>query len=326
MEWLVTSVVPAAAAGGGWFGPYRVVRMISRGGMGVVYEAEDPRAARTVALKVLPTLGLPDPRDQARFRREIELAAQLEHPHIVPILDFGTCGGIPYCTMELIEGQNLRTLIRSLRHAGPHESNGSDMPERMSRLTGDPYWRFAARIGAQTARALAFAHSREIWHRDIKPSNLLLDAQGNIHVADFGLAKAGEKSDLTETGDLAGTLRYMAPERLEGGGGPWSDVYSLGLTLYELLVLRPAFETWDRSRLIRAIAQETPRRPRSLDRAIPRDLETIVRRAIEKEPAHRYPTAAALADDLERFLSGRPILGRPVALWRRAGPGPGGTG
>ncbi len=180
------------------------------------------------------------------------------------------------------------------------------------------YWRFVARVGVQAARALAYAHEQGILHRDVKPSNLLLDRRGNIHVTDFGLGKAGESPDLTATGDLAGTLRYLAPERLDGWSDPRSDVYSLGLTLYELLVLHPAFEGNDRSRLITAIARTAPRRPRAIDRAIPRDLETIVLRAIEKEPGHRYSMAAALADDLERFLTGRPILGRPVALWRRA--------
>jgi len=328
VEWLVASVVPAVTTKGAWFGPYRVVRMISRGGMGVVYEAEDPTAARRVALKVLPTLGLPDPRHEERFRREIELAARLNHPHIVPILDFGTFGGIPFCTMELIEGQDLRAMIRSLRRVdlnAPGDLIQSGLlktiglaEQGLSPETPPEYFRFVARVGAQAARALAHAHAQGIWHRDIKPSNLLLDGDGKIHITDFGLAKAGENPDLTETGDLAGTLRYLAPERLEGWSGPWSDVYSLGLSLYELLVLRPAFESPLRSRLIQSIARESPRRPRSINRAIPRDLDTVVRRAIEKEPGHRYPTAAALADDLERFLSGRPILGRPVSPWRRA--------
>ena len=144
MEGLVVSMVPAVAAAGAWFGPYRVVRMIDRGGMGVVYEAEaeDPAGTRRVALKVLPSLGLPDPRDQERFRREIELAGRLDHPHIVPILDLGTIGGIPYCTMELIEGQDLRTTIRSLCRADPTDRDGQG-----------PYWQFVARVGAQAARA-----------------------------------------------------------------------------------------------------------------------------------------------------------------------------
>jgi eukaryotic-like serine/threonine-protein kinase len=330
VEWLVTSVVPAVAAGA-WFGPYRVVRRISRGGMGVVYEAIEPTTSRRVALKVLSTLGLPDPVEQERFRREIDLASKLDHAHIVPILEFGAAGGIPYCTMELIEGQDLRSVIRCLGRAVPETDLSSMATARaavyqavglrewgLSAEALPHYWRFVAQVGSQAARALAHAHSREIFHRDIKPSNLLLDVRGDVHVADFGLARTAGKSDLTETGDLAGTLRYLAPERLHGGCGPWSDIYSLGLTLYELLVLRPAFETIDRSRLIRVIAEESPRRPRAIKPSIPRDLESIVLRAIEKEPSHRYPTADAMADDLDRFLTGRPILGKPVASWRRA--------
>ncbi len=336
IEWLVTSNVRAMPAAGAWFGRYRVVGVIGQGGMGVVYQAEEPGTKRRVALKALSMLGSPDPRDEERFRREIELAARLDHPHIVRVVDSGRVGGIPYCTMELIEGDDLRTIIRSLRRADRKLTEGGldclttgpartavfgavGLPERgPSAETGPEYWRFVARVGAQAARALAHAHRQDIWHRDIKPSNLLVDTQGNIHVTDFGLAKAGAHLDLTETGDVAGTLRYLAPERLEGLCGPWSDVYSLGLTLYELLVLRPAFESLVRSRLIQAIARQSPRRPRAINRSIPRDLDTIVCHAIEKEPSHRYSTAAALADDLERFLTGRPILGRPVAPWRRA--------
>jgi eukaryotic-like serine/threonine-protein kinase len=334
--WLITSVVPAVAAEGAWFGKYRVLRTIGRGGMGVVYEAEGPAIGQRVALKVLPTLGLPDPHDHERFRREIELAFRLDHPQIVPILDFGSFGGIPFCTMELIDGYDLRRVIRLLRRKDhPARADGLDLSnpkpvcEEVFQAIGLPepglsaedlpgYLRFVASVGVQAGRALAYAHGKGISHRDIKPSNLLLDTQGKIHITDFGLAKAAESPDLTVTGDLGGTLRYMAPERLDGWSDPRSDVYSLGLTLYELLLLRPAFESIDRSRLINAITREAPRRPRSVNRAIPRDLELIIQRAIEKEPGHRYPTAAALADDLERFLAGRQIVGRPVALWRRA--------
>ena len=197
--------------------------------------------------------------------------------------------------MELIDGHDLRRVIRSLRRNDrPAAAEGHDgssaksvreaaifqaigLPEAgLSAETLPGYWRLVARVGVQAARALAYAHGQGISHRDIKPSNLLLDAQGNIHITDFGLAKAAESADLTATGDLGGTLRYLAPERLDGWSDPRSDVYSLGLTLYELLVLRPAFEGIDRSRLINAIARESPRRPRAINRAIPRDLERIV--------------------------------------------------
>ena len=172
-----------------------------------------------------------------------------------------------------------------------------------------PFFRSVAQIGRQVAQGLSHAHSRGILHRDIKPSNLLLDTAGVVWITDFGLAKA-EEDGLTATGDILGTLRYMAPERFSGAGDAHSDVYSLGLTLYELLALRPAFETSDRLRLIEEIKSKDPLSLRSIDGRIPRDLETIVRKAIDKEPARRYSSAEAMAEDLRRFLDNEPILAR----------------
>ena len=172
------------------------------------------------------------------------------------------------------------------------------------------------------ADALENAHSQGVLHRDIKPSNLLLDNQGTVWVTDFGLAKAtaAEGDDLTHTGDIVGTLRYMAPERFGGQSDASADIYSLGLTLYELLVLAPAFDETDPKRLIHQVTHEEPPRPRKKDPAIPRDLETIVLKATEREPARRYATAQALSEDLERFLEDRPILARAISagerLWR----------
>jgi serine/threonine protein kinase len=153
-----------------------------------------------------------------------------------------------------------------------------------------------ARIGRQVAAALAHAHARGIIHRDIKPSNLLLDAEGIVWITDFGLAKM-EEGTLTMTGDIVGTLRYMAPERFRGEADARSDIYSLGLTLYELLAFRPAFESHDRLQLIEQIKNDDPARPRSLDARIPRDLETIVLKAIDKDPRRRYATAAKMGED-----------------------------
>jgi hypothetical protein len=169
----------------------------------------------------------------------------------------------------------------------------------------------------QVAEALAYATSQGILHRDIKPSNLLLDMQGTVWVTDFGLAKAADSEDLTHTGDVVGTLRYMAPERLQGKSDPRCDVYSLGITLYELLTLRPAFIDADRARLMQRVAQEEPPRPRKLDRRIPRDLETIVLKAMDKEPARRYAASAEVAEDLRRFLTDRPVRARPVGVLER---------
>src|SRR5262249_15239364 len=155
--------------------------------------------------------------------------------------------------------------------------------------------------------ALEYAHRQGVVHRDIKPSNLLLDARGTIWVTDFGLAKEEGVEELTQSGDIVGTLRYMAPERFQGRADPRSDVYGLGVTLYELLTLRPAFDDTNRGRLIERVLHEEPVRPRQLGPRIPRDLETIVLKAMAREPGDRYPTAEALAEDLRRFVADRPI-------------------
>src|SRR5213080_4600593 len=173
----------------------------------------------------------------------------------------------------------------------------------------------------QVADALAHAASQGILHRDVKPSNLLLDDTGNVWVTDFGLAKAaGDSDDLTHTGDVLGTLRYMAPERFNGQGDLRSDVYSLGLTLYELLTLRPAFDESDRNRLVKQVMHDEPVRPRKLNKGVPRDLETVVLRAIARDPAHRYQIPADMAEDLKRFVEYRPVRARRISeaekLWR----------
>jgi serine/threonine protein kinase len=196
-----------------------------------------------------------------------------------------------------------------------HAEAGSDTAR--SGLAGSregKYFREVARVGVQVAEALAHAHKQGILHRDVKPSNLLLDAQGTVWVTDFGLAKAAGSDNLTGSGDVVGTLRYLAPERFAGRSDPRGDVYGLGATLYELLTLRPAFDEPDRACLIKRVTHGAPLRPRQLDGHIPRDLETIVLKALAREPAERYPTAEALADDLRRFLLDRPIRAR------RAGP------
>ncbi len=174
-----------------------------------------------------------------------------------------------------------------------------------------------ARIGVQVAEALAHAHAQGILHRDIKPSNLLLDREGTVWVTDFGLAKAVGGEDLTHTGDIVGTLRYMAPERFQGSGDLRADLYALGLTLYELLALRPAFNESDRASLIRQVTQEDPPRLRKLNRHVPHDFETIIHKSIARDPRQRYENARALADDLLRFLDGRPILARRVSASER---------
>ncbi len=207
--------------------------------------------------------------------------------------------------------------------AGSSHATANDPAGSSSTIVTQPqaqYYHGVARMGVQVAEALAYAHQQGVLHRDIKPSNLLVDVQGTVWVTDFGLAKAEGADDLTRTGDVVGTLRYMAPERFDGRSDPRSDVYSLGLTLYEMVTLEPAFRGTDRAQLVERILHEEPVRPRQVDPHVPRDLETIVLKAIDRDSARRYPTAAALAEDLRCFLEDRPIRARRVGvrerLWR----------
>jgi WD40 repeat protein len=193
---------------------------------------------------------------------------------------------------------------------GSSEPSGSSDPDRQ-------YYRSVARIGIQVAEALEYANRQGILHRDVKPSNLLLDNHGNVWVADFGLAKTGEADDLTHTGDILGTIRYMAPERFAGHCDARSDVYSLGLTLYELVALRPAFEASDRQVLMERVLHEEPERLKKRAPGVPRDLETIIAKAMARDPAARYATAAALAEDLRRFVEDRPIRARRISPMER---------
>jgi serine/threonine protein kinase/WD40 repeat protein len=191
-------------------------------------------------------------------------------------------------------------------------------PSTLSGLSETPYYRGVAQLGVQAAEALAYAHRHGILHRDVKPSNLLLGTDGTLWISDFGLAKGDDSTALTHTGDLVGTLRYLAPERFQGRADARSDIYSLGLTLYELLALRPAFDTADRVRLMKQVLHDSPPPPRRLDGGVPRDLETIVLKAMAREPEQRYATATALADDLRQFLAGKPIRARRSSVLERA--------
>jgi serine/threonine protein kinase/WD40 repeat protein/tetratricopeptide (TPR) repeat protein len=410
-------------------GDYRIVREVGRGGMGVVYEAEQISLGRRVALKVLPAHVVGDRKALERFHREAKAAARLHHTNIVPVFDVGNEGDTAFYAMQFIQGQGLDQVIaelarlrglagtsagkdpselvrarepnelvetRSMGAAGPRNlvldhvarslltgqlmsetlnspantAEAGAEPERRNTFGPDvtlgdgpgnsgqdffesrpaadapssavlpggtavsmmdssgrrqPFFRSVALVGRQAAQGLAFAHSRGIIHRDIKPSNLLLDTAGVVWITDFGLAKA-EEDNLTATGDILGTLRYMAPERFRGEGDARVDVYALGLTLFELLTLRPAYGASDRLKLIEQVKAEEPTTPRSIDRRIPRDLETIVLKAIEKEPKSRYQTAEAMAEDLRRFLADEPIKARQVSTserywrWARRNP------
>jgi WD40 repeat protein len=289
-----TASLPAAAEA---WGDFRIVRQIGRGGMGVVCEAYQGSLNRHVAVKFLPECG-----DPARFRREAKAAGRLHHTNIVPVFGVGEHRGRAYYVMPYIAGRALDVVLKE--RAGTAVGDGG-APGRF----GD---REAARIGLQVAEALAYAHEQGVIHRDIKPSNLLLDDQGTVWVTDFGLAyDACETQTLTHTGDFLGTLRYLAPERLGGRGDARSDLYGLGATLYELVCGRPAYAEGDRAVLMHRLLEDDPPRPRQVDPRIARDLETIVLKAMARDPQRRYVTAEALAQDLRRFLADEPILARP---------------
>jgi serine/threonine protein kinase len=365
-------------------GDYRILREVGRGGMGVVYEAEQVSLGRRVALKVLPSAAALDPRRRQRFQIEAQAAAQLRHPHIVPIFNVGCERGTHFYAMQFVDGRSMADVVRELRHgdealadegrssttvvrertgvaahpAGASETGsarmaapGPSVPDpdkdvpigsatvsawRPGPSTGVPhvtpaavgtahagpaFCRDVARLGAEAADALHHAHGLGILHRDIKPANLLIDRDGALWITDFGLARLPGDLGVTHTGDMVGTLRYMSPEQAEARGGvvdQRTDIYALGLTLYELLTLRPAFVGLDHRELLRQIALDEPIAPRRLNPAVPRDLETIVLKAIAKDPSCRYSTAQELSADLRRFLDDRPILARRPGLPGRA--------
>jgi serine/threonine protein kinase/WD40 repeat protein len=273
---------------------------IARGGMGVVYRARQLSLKRDVALKVLLSAQFSNVASVKRFRREAESAASLNHPNIVSIYEIGEEQGKPYFSMELVEGRNLAELTRE-----------QPLPARE-----------AASLLQTIAEAVQFAHAKGLLHRDLKPSNVIVDAAGVPHVTDFGLAKLSDaEHDLTVTGQVLGTPSYMSPEQAEPGRGKTStasDVYSLGAILYHLLTARPPFIAETLTQTLRLVAEGEPVAPRLLNPVVPRDLETICLKCLEKEPARRYGTAQELAAELGRYLRGEPILARPVSPAGRA--------
>ncbi len=373
---------------------YRILREIGRGGMGVVYEAEQRTLKRRVALKVLPCTNADSERSRQRFQREAESAARLHHSNIVPVFGTGEHGGMVYYVMQLIEGVGLDAVVDELgrlcrdgvptphadraRHDGepaPHISQAASValalhhgdfardgrasrsvdshqltdlstangtragasqgtvssatslpdaeiatqPPSGERRRGDSYWRSVANIGIQLADALHHAHQHGIVHRDIKPSNLLLDQHGVVWITDFGLAKQDDHDQVTRTGDIVGTLRYMAPEQLTGHSDARSDVYSLGCTLYEFLTFRPVFGDTKIGRLVQEKCRGVPQSPRSINPDVPRDLETIVLKCCAGAPSERYHDAGELLLDFQRFIDDRPILARRTTLAEQFG-------
>lgn len=394
-------------------GDFRIIREVGRGGMGIVYEAEQLSLGRHVALKLLSREARGDSRFAQRFEREARAAARLHHTNIVPVFGVGEHEGMQFYVMQFIQGLGLDEVLRELQrlrdsgvsptagdpkgefrrpqralsptecarslivargdltavqsdHNSSAAGEGSGIPETIS-WDADPdrshdrrgaavddctivvgalsdtnpasdlaavlpghsearsgtrrripaYWQSIGQIGRQVADALQHAHEQGILHRDVKPSNLLLDTRGIVWVADFGLAKTNDQQDLTHSGDLVGTFRYMSPEAFEGQADARSDVYSLGLTLYELAALRPAYDEIERHRLVKQITTTEPPRLDKLNPDVPRDLATVIHKAIDRDPEHRYQTAADLSADLQRFLDDEPIRARRPSLVER---------
>jgi serine/threonine protein kinase len=329
---------------------FEIVRLLGRGGMGMVYEARQISLNRVVALKVLSGgLGLTAKAVQ-RFRREAEAAAKLHHTNIVPVYATGEEDGTHFYAMELIEGPSLDELIRRMRGGAGGEGpiaaalvNGGGLAPELARTgpylqgtaassaatgaassslssslgSGSGYFDTVARMMAEVGDALEYAHQQGIVHRDMKPSNLLLSPAGRLSINDFGLARILEQPGMTMTGEFVGTPAYMSPEQISAGRAPVdhrTDVYSLGATLYELLTLQPPFTGQRRDQVLAGILHKEPEAPRKINARVPVDLETICLKALEKDPDRRYQTASAMADDLRRYVN------RFAILARRAGP------
>jgi len=389
-------------------GDYRIIREVGRGGMGVVYEAEQVSLGRHVALKVLPQNLLTDVKQRRRFEREAKAAAKLHHTNIVPVFGVGEDEGLHYYVMQFIRGLGLDEVLAELKRiqddnpssipatgvelprdrrgdvsaadvarslmtgafqhtlitddadsgVPSNDNHASTIDLKRSQHAGRPtqgadtgtsrlsdtfsqsgsislpgqsaseiltksktrqltYWQSVATMGVQVASALQYAHDQGIEHRDIKPSNLMLDLRGTVWVTDFGLAKTDDQQNITHTGDILGTLRYMPPEAFSGKSDQRGDLYSLGMTLYEMLAMQPAFDERDRNRLIKQVSQESAPRLDKLNRDIPRDLVTVIHKAIERDPADRYQSGGDLAEDLQRFIEDEPIKARRISLAER---------
>jgi serine/threonine-protein kinase len=279
---------------------YEILGELGRGGMGVVYKARDKRLGRLVALKlILAGVGAGE-EDRVRFQREAEALASFQHPNIVQVHEVGQANGMPFCVLEFLSGGTL-----------------------LGRLTREPVSaRGAATLAEAMARGMHHAHERGIIHRDLKPSNVLLADDGTPKIGDFGLARRLDgDGEQTRTGAILGTPNYMAPEQATGNPhalGPATDVYGLGAILYDMLTGRPPFRGETAGDTLHQVITEEPVPPARVNRRVPRDLETICMKCLEKEPARRYTSAGDLADDLRRLIDGRPIQARRVGLIERS--------
>lgn len=322
------------------FGDYKVIRELGRGGMGVVFYAIHSRSRRPVAVKLLPWRYAANmPRWKERFHREAATIAALRHNNIVQVYSFGRHEGYYYYVMQYVDGVGLDKIIERLRKSARPcdvgalvDSNHPDKPAKarpfITQVDSDrgdlillrDSWRGFARLGFQIASALAHAHQHDALHNDIKPSNLLVKADGHLIVTDFGIGRLNsDAAGLAEQTDSAiGTLRYSAPERIQGIISPRGDVYSLGITLYELVTQVTPFESINRADLEDRVCNEELKRPSQIVPQIPEPLETILLKATAKNPQERYESAIELADDLQRFINGQRIHARRKSLLQRA--------
>ncbi len=327
-------------------GDFTLLDELGRGGMGVVYRAEQRSVGRTVALKVLPAHLTLDAHAIARFQREATLAGRLDHPGIVEVYTVGSADGAQFFAMELIDGRSLAEVLATLRDGlrGTNRSlpTGAELHATVDptatatgRKSGDSrsgstatlhtfrdgYVETMAAIAAEVADALHHAHRHEVLHRDVKPSNIMLRRDGRVVLTDFGLAQEESLPSMTLTGNFLGTPHYVAPEQARGDRGsfgPTLDVFSLGATLYEMLTLRRPFDGPSTVEVLRRITDEEPLPPARWNRNLPADLSAIVMRALEKSPRRRYADAGELLDDLRAFLDKRPTRARPAGPLRRS--------
>jgi len=307
-------VHPAQVAAGTMLGDFRLLRELGRGGMGVVFLAEQVALQRQVALKVLAASFGATSDQVASFRREATAVARLQHPGIVRVHTVGEASGVHFFAMDFVDGQSLRQRLDALAAAGGGASLGV--------LPGRGHPAEVAELGARVAEALAFAHRHGLVHRDVKPQNILLGDDGSVRLVDFGLAKDLAQTALTRTGELKGTPLYMSPEQVQADPAAVderTDVYSLGVVLYECLTRRRPFSGTSVEQVLHQIVTVEPPAVRRLAPEVPRDLETICHRAIEKNPRRRYRGAAELAADLRRFLQMAPIAAVPAGAVTRAG-------
>lgn len=312
--------LPAAggSAGDQRFGDYELVEQLGRGGMGVVYKARQVRLNRLVALKMINSGEFASPTLIQRFHREAEAAANLHHPNIVPIYEIGELRGQHFYSMQLVEGTGLDKHIS--RSGFKSDSASAD-----ARTGARDRQKQIAQILATVARAVDYAHRHGVLHRDLKPGNILLDAIGEPHLTDFGVAKVmgHDASNLTASGAIMGTPSYMAPEQAVGDSKHITvaaDIYSLGAVLYSMLTGSPPFRASTPLETLKQVIEQEPKHPSTIREGLDFDLATIAMKCLEKEPQRRYSSALALAEDLERWLIDEPILARPIPvaarLWR----------